>query len=269
MEYFEDPKGNTVSKVVRPAHAEGEKDIRAETGRNLAAGKDEKADPCHDGLSPRCTPPTSKPVEHRSLAGSPTKSPSSGLHKPTWKPSSKPNEHRKLGGKTDKPSEKSKTNKPAEKATNQGAALPRQLQSAAKVIKDDAADPCHDGLSPRCTPPTSKPVEHRTLQTAAGKKLQPPEGIEAKHPAVPIDATAGVPTKSPSAGLHKPTWYDPFSLSLILIVKHLSNTFFLFIHLQETIFQTCRTRRRDHQSHHLFYPNSRWTQDRPSFPHGR
>ena len=52
------------------------------------------ADPCHDGLSPRCTPPTSKPVEHRSLAGSPTKSPSSGLHKPTWKPSSKPNEHR-------------------------------------------------------------------------------------------------------------------------------------------------------------------------------
>ena len=54
------------------------------------------ADPCHDGLSPRCTPPTTKPVEHRSLAGSPTKSPSSGLHKPTWKPSSKPNEHRRL-----------------------------------------------------------------------------------------------------------------------------------------------------------------------------
>jgi len=80
-------------------------------------------------------------VEHkvrRSLAGSPTKSPSSGLHKPTWKPSSKPNEH-------------------------------RDLQSS-------------------------------------GSKLQPPEGIEAKHPAVPVDATAGVPTKSPSAGLHKPTW---------------------------------------------------------------
>ena len=55
--------------------------------------KRDDADPCHDGLSPRCTPPTSKPVEHRSLAGSPTKSPSSGLHKPTWKPSSKPAEH--------------------------------------------------------------------------------------------------------------------------------------------------------------------------------
>ena len=34
--------------------------------------------------------------EHRRLAGSPTKSPSSGLHKPTWKPSSKPAEHRNL-----------------------------------------------------------------------------------------------------------------------------------------------------------------------------
>ena len=51
------------------------------TGGKVTTGKDEKADPCHDGLSPRCTPPTSKPVEHRSLAGSPTKSPSSGLHK--------------------------------------------------------------------------------------------------------------------------------------------------------------------------------------------
>ena len=190
VEYFEDTKGNTVSKVVRPAHAEGEKDIRAETVRKLAGQviKDkDAADPCHDGLSPRCTPPTSKPVEHSS---------------------------------------------------KQAAALPRTLSAVpVKVTKDDA-DPCHDGLSPRCTPPTSKPVEHRklagsptkspssglhkptwkpsskpnehrTLQTAAaasGKKLQPPEGVDAKHPEVPVAATEGVPTKSPSAGLHKPTW---------------------------------------------------------------
>jgi hypothetical protein len=32
----------------------------------------------------------------RMLAGTPSKSPSSGLHKPTWKPSSKPNERRGL-----------------------------------------------------------------------------------------------------------------------------------------------------------------------------
>jgi len=35
-------------------------------------------------------------------AGAPTKSPSSGLHKPTWKPSSKPNEHRKLSIRSEK-----------------------------------------------------------------------------------------------------------------------------------------------------------------------
>ena len=81
------------------AKKEAKGKLTANEGRKLAAGpKDEKADPCHDGLSPRCTPPTSKPVEHRSLAGSPTKSPSSGLHKPTWKPSSKPAEHRRLAG---------------------------------------------------------------------------------------------------------------------------------------------------------------------------
>jgi len=130
------------TEVKKSAHVEGELE-KTHSSRGLAAVKDEKADPCHDGLSPRCTPPTSKPVEHRSLAGSPTKSPSSGLHKPTWKPSSKPAEHRVLQ-------------------------------------KDEKADPCHDGLSPRCTPPTSKPVEHRSL--------------------------AGSPTKSPSSGLHKPTW---------------------------------------------------------------
>ena len=40
--------------------------------------------------------PKASSHDHRSLAGSPTKSPSSGLHKPTWKPSSKPAEHRRL-----------------------------------------------------------------------------------------------------------------------------------------------------------------------------
>ena len=75
----------------------GQIDLHATGGSVTKGGKDkDAADPCHDGLSPRCTPPTSNPVEHRSLAGSPTKSPSSGLHKPTWRPSSKPNEHRRL-----------------------------------------------------------------------------------------------------------------------------------------------------------------------------
>ena len=85
------------TEMKNSAHVAGELE-KVHSSRELKAVpvvKDD-ADPCHDGLSPRCTPPTTKPVEHRSLAGSPTKSPSSGLHKPTWKPSSKPNEHRTL-----------------------------------------------------------------------------------------------------------------------------------------------------------------------------
>ena len=75
----------------------------------------------------------------RKLAASPTKSPSSGLHKPTWKPSSKPAEHRTLSGvpKGDANPSKSPSAglhkptwkpsaKPAEHASKQGAALPRQ-----------------------------------------------------------------------------------------------------------------------------------------------
>ena len=96
-------------------------------------------------------------AEHRALAGSPTKSPSTGLHKPTWKPSSKPAEHRELKteeksdrgpphvatptmkpktskpvehrklSSTSKPNEKGKTSKPAEKKSSIGAALPRAM----------------------------------------------------------------------------------------------------------------------------------------------
>ena len=163
-------------------------------------------------------------------AGVPTKSPSSGLHKPTWKPSSKPAENAMeatlmtavnptltreagpkgaaktlahdgtkpartlaagLASKDDadpchdglSPRCTPPTSKPVEHASKQAAALPRTLSAVpVKVTKDDA-DPCHDGLSPRCTPPTSKPVEHRVQRSLAGS-----------------------PTKSPSSGLHKPTW---------------------------------------------------------------
>ena len=54
----------------------------------------------------------------RKLAGSPTKSPSTGMHKPTWKPSSKPNERRSLsdhGTKHPRPTMTPRTSKPGEK----------------------------------------------------------------------------------------------------------------------------------------------------------
>ena len=118
----------------------------------------------------------------RELAGSPTKSPSSGLHKPTWKPSSKPNEH-------------------SSKSAVKSAGSPSKSPSS--------------GLHKPTWKPSSKPNEKHSTKSEVGaalprkleEKLQPPAGVEAKHPAVPVDEDAEVvPTKSPSAGLHKPTW---------------------------------------------------------------
>ena len=150
------------TEMKNSAHTDGEI-VKEHSKRALNAAD---ADPCHDGLSPRCTPPTSKPVEHRSLAGSPTKSPSSGLHKPTWRPSSKPAEHRKLAGSTSKPAEhKDQTSKPNEKVdivSDIGAALPRKLLEKTASSVSQAAKNAIYGLSG--------------------------------------------PTKSPSTGLHKPTW---------------------------------------------------------------
>jgi hypothetical protein len=72
-------------------------------------------------------------------AASPTKSPSTGLHKPTWRPS-------------------------------------------------------------------SKPAEHRTLQTATATATRGAAGAAAAGQ-VKMRSTANVPpSKSPSAGMHKPTW---------------------------------------------------------------
>ena len=194
----------------------------------------------------------------RGLAGSPTKSPSSGLHKPTWKPSSKPNEHRQLSnahpgdlttstaGKgafaevgpskspstgihkpTWKPTQGKPSGKPVEpwkegvesahtemknsahvEGELEKTHTARELKVTAPVNKDDA-DPCHDGLSPRCTPPTSKPVEHRSL--AGSPTKSPSSGLHKptwKPSSKPNEhrQLAGTPTKSPSSGLHKPTW---------------------------------------------------------------
>ena len=55
--------------------------------------------------------PSSKPIEHKKGDSEPSKSPSSGVHKPTWRPSAKPVE----------------SSKKTSKKSDVGAALPRQL----------------------------------------------------------------------------------------------------------------------------------------------
>ena len=119
----------------------------------------------------------------------PSKSPSTGIHKPTWKPT-----QGKPSGKPVEPWKEGVESSHTE--TKNSAHTDGEIEKSKRQLKGDA-DPCHDGLSPRCTPPTTKPVEHRSL--------------------------AGSPTKSPSSGLHKPTWYDP-SISLpTSLVKHISD----------------------------------------------
>ena len=221
---------------------------------------------------------------HRALAGSPTKSPSTGMHKPTWKPSSKPAEHRMLKQKNDvdtdrpdyprptmkpkttkpvehrrlsstfKPNEK-KTSKPAEKKSSIGAALPRQLKSDPGPVhvstptmtprtsekpaehrvlsKTDIGPP--RVATPTMSPKTNKPAEHRMLSATfkpnekkTSKPAEKKSSIGAALPRqlqgtftasanknvggsaaglVKMRSTANVPpSKSPSAGMHKPSW---------------------------------------------------------------
>ena len=128
----------------------------------------------------------------RGLAGSPTKSPSSGLHKPTWKPSSKPNEHRKLSN-----------------------AHPGDLTTST------AGKGAFAEVGPSKSPSTGihKPTWKPTQGKPSGKPVEPwKEGVESSHKEDKNSAhtdgeiekehrrLAGSPTKSPSSGLHKPTW---------------------------------------------------------------
>ena len=196
--------------------------------------KDEKADPCHDGLSPRCTPPTSKPVEHkvsRALAGSPTKSPSSGLHKPTWRPSSKPAEHRVLSSKTEKPIEGPPAPQPKLPSGPRVAdhTTPKQSRKLSNAHPGDlttstAGKGAFAEVGPSKSPSTGihKPTWKPTQGKPSGKPVEPwKEGVESSHTESKNSAhtdgemskrrlsgykAVGGPTKSPSTGIMKPTW---------------------------------------------------------------
>ena len=141
----------------------------------------------------------------RRLASSPTKSPSSGLHKPTWKPSSKPAEHRRLATSSKPAEHSSKSSKPNEHSSNSevGAALPRR-NLAGSPTKSPSS-----GLHKPTWKPSSKPAERRELagEFNAAASASKNGGASPGHAVVKMRSSANVPpSKSPSAGLHKPTW---------------------------------------------------------------
>ena len=117
-------------------------------------------------------------------ASSPTKSPSSGLHKPTWRPSSKPNEHRQLSEKT---------------ASSISQAAKNAIYGLSGPTKSPSTGLHKPTWKPTPGTPTGKPLEHRRLAN--------------DHPGDLTTSTAGKgafaevgPSKSPSTGIHKPTW---------------------------------------------------------------
>ena len=190
------------TEMKNSAHTDGE--IEKEHSKRELKGAD--ADPCHDGLSPRCTPPTSKPVEHRSLAGSPTKSPSSGLHKPTWKPSSKPAEHRSLKSAAQKAAKEAAGTHYYEIKAKTTKAVPdsglNTAVSDAEVAETEAVEVSLDA-------DFDKKEDKRESRKADKKAREEAESTGATVHTWSGETRrglAGSPTKSPSSGLHKPTW---------------------------------------------------------------
>ena len=132
----------------------------------------------------------------------PSKSPSSGLHKPTWKPST--NKSNKKPSKSPssglhKPTWKPTTNKPIE------SSFERMLESDDKNPTKSPSSGIHK--------PTWKPTQGNREPGPKGlipKVIIPrPRTLEETLSDKDIDIrilSALNPTKSPSSGLHKPTW---------------------------------------------------------------
>ena len=124
----------------------------------------------------------------RQLAGSPTKSPSSGLHKPTWRPSSKPAEHRMLTEKT---------------ASSVSQAAKNAIYGLSGPTKSPSTGLHKPTWKPTPGTPTGKPLEHRRLTTAgagAGASLGPKAKAFSLDSLVDLVGRKIKPTSAPSRG---------------------------------------------------------------------
>ena len=134
-----------------------------------------------------------------SMAENPTKSPSSGLHKPTWKPSSKPAEHRTLTTREERMAQKVNAETHAETAFQDKiyeSSVNPDLKPIMEAIKEEegtakqleilSVNPDAESTAHPYTAPDSQP----NLMATGGKLMT-------------SSYKAGSPTKSPSSGLHK------------------------------------------------------------------
>ena len=235
-------KSGSATLVVDPRIAALQANKAASQTKKFMLYKEEMANPMRRKLagSPTKSPstgmhkptwkPSSKPAEHRQLAGSPTKSPSTGMHKPTWKPSSKPAEHRRLAGSptkspstgmhkpTWKPSSKPAEHRELKQDFLQTTAIlktpeeslsPENLEDT-KVHAANAAT--ISALPDKAAVTSAKPVladqQAETVYASLTKKgvgsALYATGGKVMTSGAPKSASN--PTKSPSTGMHKPTW---------------------------------------------------------------
>jgi len=153
--------------------------------------------------------PSSKPNEHRNLAGSPTKSPSSGLHKPTWRPSSKPNEHRAL--KHDFLQTAAILKSPEESLSTDNLELAMEHAANAEMIKEKVDRAAVLDTKPVLADNQAKALADAQAQAESSSKKETTEKkttslFATGGKVMKSGYAAGAPTKSPSSGLHKPTW---------------------------------------------------------------
>jgi len=153
--------------------------------------------------------PSSKPNEHRNLAGSPTKSPSSGLHKPTWRPSSKPNEHRAL--KHDFLQTAAILKSPEESLSTDNLELAMEHAANAEMIKEKVDRAAVLDTKPVLADNQAKALADAQAQAETSSKKETTEKkttslFATGGKVMKSGYAAGSPTKSPSSGLHKPTW---------------------------------------------------------------
>ena len=138
----------------------------------------------------------------RNLASSPTKSPSSGLHKPTWKPSSKPVEH----------------------ASKQGAALPRKLAIGSKSGGTTTTTSTKTAAAAAATPSDGVTLLYYPSETTEVAKVSgtiesnpngPTSGVkveEEKVKSVPVETTK-VAVDTPKVESATPAILPPTPLS--------------------------------------------------------
>ena len=177
-------------------------------------------------------------LNRRKLGGSPTKSPSSGLHKPTWRPSSKPAEHRTLSTREERLAQKVNADThiataveaetkvetetvveelKKEESINELEVLGENAKSAVKsaettLDKNEAEFEVNQASAMEKAVESGAAVLVQNTRVPGSTKVKTAKFLvynsEMENPILERQrrALAGTPTKSPSSGLHKPTW---------------------------------------------------------------